>query len=65
MLLWGVQKKVYSDSEFRCIDVDDVESFEGEASSFVFSEFQKNERSETDFVCGVTGDEMSFAGEAI
>ncbi len=60
----GCQKKEYSDSVFGSGDVDDVVTFEGEASSFMSSTsgFQKKERSETDFVHGDTGDEMSFAG---
>ncbi len=61
------QKKVYSDSVFRCEDADDVETFEGEATSFVFSAsgIQKKDSSVMDFVRGDTGEEMSFIGGAI
>ncbi len=46
------QKKVNLDSEFRCRDADDVETFEGEASSFMSSTsgFQKKNRSEMGFI---------------
>ncbi len=42
-------------------------TFDGEVFSFVslVSGFQKNESSVTNFVCGDTGDEMSFMGGAI
>ncbi len=64
----GSQKKVYSeDSDFGSRDVGDVVTFIEEAISSVSSAsgFQKNDRSEIDFVCGATGDEMSFVEEAI
>ncbi len=56
------QKKVNSDSEFRCGDVGVAVTFFGEVTSFVSSTsgFQKKERSVMGFVCGVTGKEMSF-----
>ncbi len=48
----GVQKKVYSETRFGIGDVDDVETFEGEATSFVSlaSGSQKKDRSEMDFM---------------
>ncbi len=63
----GSQKKEYSDSSFRCDDARDVVTFDEEAISFVFSTsgFQKKDRSETGFVHGDTGDEMSFVGGVI
>ncbi len=63
----GVQKKVYSEMRFRIRDVDDVETFEGEATSFVSSTsgFQKKDSSEMGLVHGDTGDEMIFLGGAI
>ncbi len=61
------QKKDNSNSGFRCRDADEVETFDGEAFSFIFSAsgFQKDDRSEMSFVRGDTGDEMSFVGGAI
>ncbi len=61
------QKKEYSDSDFRFVDVGEVETFDGEAFSFVFSAsgFQKKERSVMGFMHGVTGEEMSFLGGPI
>ncbi len=57
----GVQKKVSSESDFGCGDVkDEVISFVSSAS-----ESQKKEISETGFVHGVTGEEMTFMGGAI
>ncbi len=63
----GDQKKEYSGSVFGSRDVDDVEILDGEATLFISSAsgFQKKDRSETDFVSGVTGDEMNFVGGAI
>ncbi len=63
----GSQKKDTSDSGFRGRDADEVETFDGEAFSFVSSAsgFQKNDRSEMSFVCGDTGDETSFLGGPI
>ncbi len=48
----GCQKKVYSDSVFGSGDVDDVVTFDGVATSFIFSAsgIQKKDRSEMDFV---------------
>ncbi len=61
------QKKVSSESDFRFVDVGEVETFDGEAFSFVFSAsgFQKKDKSEMGFVRGDTGDETSFMGGAI
>ncbi len=61
----GSQKKVYSDSEFRCGDVGKVETFIGAVISFDSSGsgFQKKESSEMGFMYGVTGDETSFMGD--
>ncbi len=63
----GSQRKESSESDFRCGDAVEVETFDGEAISFDSSAsgIQKKERSKTDFVRGVTGDEMSFIEEAI
>ncbi len=63
----GSQKKDTSDSGFRGRDADEVETFDGEAFSFMssVSGFQKKESSETGFVRGDTGDEMNFLGGAI
>ncbi len=63
----GVQKKENSDDCLRCRDDGDEVTFDGEAISFdsSASEFQKKESSETSFIHGVTGDEMSFVGEMI
>ncbi len=63
----GDQKKEYSGSVFGSGDVDDVEILDGEATLFMSStsEFQKKDRSETDFMRGVTGEEMTFMGGAI
>ncbi len=54
------QKKVNSGSSFRCGDVRDVVTFDGEATSFMSSAsgFQKNENSQTGFGCKITGDSM-------
>ncbi len=48
----GVQKKESSETKFGIGDVDDVGTFEGEATSFVYSasRSQKKDRSEMDFV---------------
>ncbi len=61
----GVQKKVYSEDGVRCRYVVAVETFEGKASSFMFSVSgnQKKDRPETGFVHGDTSDEMSFIGD--
>ncbi len=61
----GSQKKDNLNSDFRCTDK--VETFDGEAISFDSSALgiQKKERSETDFVHGVIGDETTFLGGAI
>ncbi len=63
----GVQKKESSGSGFGCRDVGDVLILVREANSFMFStsESQKKERSEMDFVHGITGDETTFLGGAI
>ncbi len=54
----GSQKKVNSESDFGCGD--EVISFISSASGF-----QKKDRSETDFVRGITGEEMTFLGGPI
>ncbi len=67
------QKKESSETRFRIGDVDDVGTLEGEttfigeAISFVSSAsgFQKNERLETAFVRGDTGEETIFMGGPI
>ncbi len=57
----GVQKKVSSESDFGCRDVkDEVISFVSSAS-----ESQKKEISETGFMRGVAGDEMTLLGGPI
>ncbi len=63
----GVQKKENSDSDFRCRNVGEEETFIDDVISFVSpaSGFQKNERSETGFMYGVTGNEMNFVGGVI
>ncbi len=63
----GTQKKESSETRFGIGDVDDVGTLEGEATLFVSSTsgFQKKVRSVMDFVCGVTGEEMSFVGGVI
>ncbi len=60
----GSQKK--DNSGFRCRDADEIETFNGEAISFLSSAsgIQKKDRSETDFVHGVTGAETTFVGDA-
>ncbi len=61
---WGAQKKEYSEDGVGC---GDVGTFDEDAISFMFSAsgFQKKDRSETDFMRGVTGEEMSFLGGVI
>ncbi len=63
----GDQKKEYSGSDFEGRDVGDVVIFFGKVISFTISAsgIQKKERSETNFVRGVTGDEMNFVEGAI
>ncbi len=63
----GSQKKVYSEVDFGCRHVEDAVIFDEEMTWFVFlaSGFQRKDRSETSFIRGVTGDEMSFVGGAI
>ncbi len=60
----GVQKKEYSEDGIGC---GDVGTFNEDAISFMFSasEFQKKDKSETDFMQGVTGEETTFLGELI
>ncbi len=59
------QKK--DNSVFICRDAGKVETFIGEAFSFMFSAsgFQKKDSSVMGFVHGVTGDEMTLLGGPI
>ncbi len=61
----GSQKKDNSDFGFGCGDADEVETFDGEAFSFMssVSGILMKDRSEMGFVRGVTGDETIFVGD--